>query len=124
LINFKYTLKTSVIGAVAGFFNGFFGSGGGTIVVPAMEKFLGIAAHKAHATAVAVILPMSVVSAAVYLLFKSKGTDINWEAIVFVSAGGMAGGFAGAKLLPKTPVSVLHKIFGIFMAAAGVRMLF
>ena len=30
-----------VIGVLTGFVNGLFGSGGGTLVVPAMERFLG-----------------------------------------------------------------------------------
>ena len=51
--------KKAAIGLVTGFANGLFGSGGGTIVVPAMERFLKVEEHKAHATAIAVILPLS-----------------------------------------------------------------
>lgn len=47
--------KRTAIGLVTGFANGLFGSGGGTIVVPAMERFLGEEEHKAHATAIAAI---------------------------------------------------------------------
>ena len=54
--------KRTAIGLVTGFANGLFGSGGGTIVVPAMERFLGEEEHKAHATAIAVILPLSLLS--------------------------------------------------------------
>ena len=59
--------KRTAIGLVTGFANGLFGSGGGTIVVPAMERFLGEEEHKAHATAIAVILPLSLLSLGVYL---------------------------------------------------------
>ena len=48
--------KAILIGAVTGFANGLFGSGGGTIVVPCMERFLNVEEHKAHATAIAIIL--------------------------------------------------------------------
>ena len=116
----KNTLIASTIGVVVGFFNGFFGSGGGTIVVPAMEKFMKTSTHKAHATAVAVILPLSIVSAFVYV----RGADVDWVATIIISLGGMAGGFIGARLLKKTPPKILHKLFGACMILAGVRMIF
>lgn len=110
---------SSVIGIITGFANGLFGSGGGTIVVPAMEKFLKVEAHKAHATAIAIILPLSVLSAFIYL----KNGDIQWKIVLFVSLGGMVGGFIGAKFLNKIPTKWLHKIFGTFMIVAAVRMI-
>ena len=51
--------QKSLIGIVTGAANGLFGAGGGTILVPALEKFLKIEAHKAHATALAAIFPLS-----------------------------------------------------------------
>ena len=44
--------KIRLTGLVTGFVNGLFGSGGGTLVVPAMERFLCVETHKAHATAI------------------------------------------------------------------------
>lgn len=110
---------SSVIGLITGFANGLFGSGGGTIVVPAMERFLKVEPHKAHATAIAIILPLSVLSAFIYL----KGGSIDWKTVLYISAGGMVGGFIGAKMLNKIPTKWLHKIFGIFMIAAAVKMI-
>jgi len=112
---------SSVIGITAGFLNGLFGSGGGSIAVPAMQKFLKIETHKSHATAVAVILALSVVSVVVYLI---NGKVDDWTAVLYVSAGGLAGGFIGAKLLNKIPTKLLHKIFGVCLIAAAVRMIF
>ena len=96
--------KRTAIGLVTGFANGLFGSGGGTIVVPAMERFLKVEEHKAHATAIAVILPLSLLSLGVYL----------WKAV---------GGFVGAKLLQRVSGVWLHRIFGAFMLAAAVRLI-
>jgi len=115
----KNLFISAVIGTVTGLANGLFGAGGGTVVVPCMERLLDVDAHKAHATAIAIILPLSVISAFIYL----KGTDIDLKSILFVSVGGMIGGFIGAKLLNKIPSKWLHKIFGIFMIAAAVKML-
>lgn len=110
---------SSVIGAVTGFANGLFGSGGGTIVVPAMQRFLKVETHKAHATAIAVILPLSVISVFIYL----KNIDVHWDAVICVSIGGIIGGRIGAKLLNKLKAKWLRKMFGAFMIAAAVRMI-
>ena len=113
-------LKSGAIGIITGFFNGLFGSGGGTVAVPAMERFLDVDTHKAHATAIAVILPLSVISSLVYV----KAGEIDWLTTLLVSAGGCVGGFIGAKLLSKLSANWLHKIFGLCMALAGIRMIF
>ena len=110
--------KTAVIGIITGLANGLFGSGGGTVVVPCMEKYLDINAHKSHATAIAIILPLSVLSAAIYI-FKA---DVPWAEAAAVSVGGGVGGFIGAKLLNKISGRWLHIIFGVAMLAAAVRM--
>ena len=111
-------IKTALIGIITGFANGLFGSGGGTIVVPCMEKYLGVDAHKSHATAIAIILPLSVLSAGIYI-FKA---DVPWKETLLVSAGGIIGGVAGAKLLNKISSRKLHIIFGLAMLAAAVMM--
>lgn len=103
---------------ITGLANGLFGSGGGTVVVPCMEKYLDINAHKSHATAIAIILPLSVLSAAIYI-FKA---DVPWAEAAAVSVGGVVGGFIGAKLLNKISGRWLHIIFGVAMLAAAVRM--
>ena len=113
----KWTLPT---GLVVGLLNGLFGAGGGTVLVPALEKFKPLETHKAHATALAVILPLSVVSAIIYVW----GVDVNWPAVGLVSAGGVAGGVVGAKLLNKISAGWLNIIFGLFLAAGAIRMLF
>jgi uncharacterized membrane protein YfcA len=112
-------LKFLTIGALTGTANGLFGSGGGTIAVPAMILILGMEDHKAHATAISIILPLTVISALLYISNGYYNLDITWK----VTLGGMAGGFIGAKLLNKCPTKILGKIFAIFIAIAAIRML-
>ena len=107
------------IGSLVGLANGIFGAGGGTLMVPILERF-GLETHKAHATTVAVMLPLSVVSVVVYVW----GVDVDWTAVGFVSAGGVVGGVIGAKLLNKLPAAWLNILFGLFISAGAVRMLF
>lgn len=113
--------KQRGIGLVTGFANGLFGSGGGTIVVPAMERWLRVEEHHAHATAIGVILPLSLLSLAIYLWKTDLGAV--WQIALAASAGGLAGGIVGARLLRKVSGLWLHRIFGAFLLAAAVRML-
>ncbi|NLL70949.1 MAG: sulfite exporter TauE/SafE family protein [Epulopiscium sp.] len=118
MIGFDY-IKSIGIGIITGFVNGFFGSGGGIIVVPALESIVGLKKHEAHATAIGVILPLSILSAFVYMKqgLLTKGY-LSW-----ITLGGVLGGYIGAKWLPKISTSWLHKIFGIFMIVAAIRMM-
>lgn len=107
------------VGGITGIANGFFGAGGGTVLVPAMERLLKIEEHKAHATAIAVILPLSVISAFLYV----RKVDMDYSLLLWASLGGVAGGYVGARLLPNISKKWLHIIFGGFMIAAAARMI-
>ena len=111
-------LISAVGGVIAGFLNGLFGSGGGTIIVPFLEEFLNQDEHKAHATAILIILCFTVLS----LFFYGFQNNLNISLALKVSAGGVLGGAIGAKLLKKLSGSLLRKIFGAFMLIAAVRM--
>lgn len=108
-----------IIGAVTGTANGFFGAGGGTVLVPAMERLMDVEEHKAHATAIAVILPLSVISAFLY----RENVKANYSTLLMVSLGGIVGGYIGARLLGRIPKKWLHIIFGGFMITAAARMI-
>lgn len=113
-------MKVILIGLVAGIINGLFGSGGGTIIVPALVFILGIEDHKAHATTISIILPLTIISTFIYF----KNGAIDFTICLYIALGGIIGGFLGAKLLNKVPKNILRKIFGIFMIIAGIRMVF
>ena len=107
-------------GITAGFFNGLFGSGGGTIIVPFLEKFLKLDPKKSHATAILIISGFTAVS----LFFYGFSQSLDYLLALKVSAGGVVGGYVGAKLLSRLTFGAIHKIFGLFMIAAAVRMVF
>ncbi|WP_429083287.1 sulfite exporter TauE/SafE family protein [Brassicibacter mesophilus] len=116
----KFDPKILFIGFVTGIVNGLFGSGGGTIVVPAMIFLLGVEDHKAHATAISIILPLTIIST--YIYFRHGILDLR--PALLVTIGGVLGSFIGAKLLNKIPCNILRKIFGVFMIIAAIRMVF
>ena len=115
----KYlNLKNVLGGAVIGVINGLLGSGGGMVAVPVLKK-LGFSQTDAQANAIVVILPISVLSAALYLL---RGYVAVTDAIIYIP-GGILGTLIGIFLLKKISPKYLKKIFGAFMIFAGVRLL-
>lgn len=105
-----------IIGFISGLINGFLGTGGGTIVVPSIEM-LGVDTKKSHATAIAIILPITAISAFFY--FRQGNIDI--KSTVAVSVSGSIGAIIGAKLLKKIPSHYLKILFGISMVIGGIR---
>ena len=106
---------------IAGAANGLFGAGGGSILVPGLERFFPLETHKAHATALAVMFPLSVVSAVIYTI--STNVEVAWLTVLYVSIGGVTGGVIGAKLLKKLSAAWLNILFGLFLAAGAIRIL-
>ena len=114
----KQKTKLILLGVLAGFCNGLFGSGGGMIVVPCLEKYAGLDVHKAHATAIAVIFPITVVSIFTYAL----SGNVSSQYLVVCSIGGIIGSFIGAKLLKRFSGKLIKRIFAVAIIIASVRM--
>ena len=112
-------LRPVLAGAAAGLINGFFGGGGGMVLVPLLAGWCGLGQRKAFATSVAIILPMCLVSAAVYWL--RVGIDLS-AALPYL-LGGLAGGFLGGKLFARVPAPLLRRAFALFLLYGGVRNL-
>ena len=116
---FKRYIKYIFIGIITGIANGLFGSGGGMIAVPAMILLLGADEHKAHATAISIILPLTIVSAFFYISNDYVDWSVTWKVIL----GGIAGGYIGARLLNICPANILRKVFAVFIIIGAVRLL-
>ena len=106
-----------VLGAAAGFLNGLFGAGGGVAVVPLLE-WSGLESKKAHATSIAVILPLCVFSALFYL----RGITPPWQEALWYLPLGFVGAVLGAKFLQKVDNRLLRRIFGGIILASAVRL--
>lgn len=116
--NKKYG-KFILTGAAAGLLNGLFGAGGGMALVPMLYRD-GLPAQKAHATSIAIILPLSLLSGIFYL---SLGHLVVSDALPFLPLG-LVGAAVGGWLLPKVQTVWLHRLFGVLALYAGGRLLF
>lgn len=113
----KQTYKYAITGALAGFANGFFGTGGGLFLVPLFTRWAGLEPRKAFATSVAVVLPLSLVSAAIYFYKGALDFSACWPYL----AGGFLGGIASGCVFKKVPLTFLRRAFGAFILYGGVR---
>ena len=104
-------------GIAIGFINALFGAGGGMIAVPLLRR-MSASQKQAQATAICVILPLTVISSAVYL---KNGYVRFGQALPFLPLG-VVGAVIGTRLLKKLSNSILKKIFALFMLWAGIRM--
>lgn len=114
----KQNFFMAAAGCAVGAVNGIFGGGGGMLVVPLLTAAGGKPPLVAHATAILVILPVSLASAAVYLW----GGHFEAELFIAVSLGMLAGGVAGAQLLDACSPAAVTMAFAAVMFAAGLRM--
>lgn len=106
-------------GAFIGFVNGFFGAGGGMLAVPLLVFAAGLNEKQAHATAIAVILPLSLISGIIYSLNGAMNTTVFTPVLL----GTVLGGIIGAILLSKLNNKLLAIIFYGVMLAAGIKLI-
>lgn len=115
----RMPVKYAVASILAGAANGCFGGGGGMVLLPLLTRWCRVEEKTAFATCVAVILPLSAVSAAVYLL--RQGFEL--AAALPYLLGGLAGGLVGGRLFRCVSVEWLRGLFAAFLVYGGVRYL-
>lgn len=106
-------------GALVGAANSLFGGGGGMLAVPLLIK-TGLKEKSAHATAILLILPVSLLS---FLLYVLRGF-YNPSVLIPTALGVTAGGAVGAKLLGVLPTETVKKIFCVLQLFAGIFLFF
>ena len=109
--------KYAVTGGLAGAANGLFGAGGGMLLVPLLVRWCRVEERRAFATSVAVIFPISVVSAVVYWMHGA----VDWRAALPYLAGGLAGGLIAGKIFRNVKLVWIRRAFGVLIVYGGVR---
>jgi uncharacterized membrane protein YfcA len=104
---------------VAGCLSGMLGIGSGALKVIAMDRIMGIPFKVSTATSSFMIGVTGVASAAIYL----KRGYIHPLIALPVMLGVLAGSMAGARLLPRLPVTTLRRVFAVAVAVIGIQMI-
>ncbi|MBU0469527.1 MAG: sulfite exporter TauE/SafE family protein [Candidatus Omnitrophica bacterium] len=109
------------LGLVAGLFSGFFGIGGGIILIPSLLYFFGMTQHQAQGTTLAIMLP-PVFFFAVWKYYSSG--HVNVPVAIFASVGLTVGAYLGANMVMGVPDIMLKRIFGCLLILVGIKMVF
>lgn len=112
-------LKLVLVGVVAGLVNGFFGAGGGLLLVPMISLVANQNSKVSHATTLAAVMFMCVVSSVVYI---SKN-EIDLKLILVCGIGSLIGSFFGTKLLKNLKNNIIDLVFSLVLILAGVGMI-
>jgi len=109
-----------VIAAVAtftGFLTGFFGVGGGFIVVPMLVLALGFPMKEASGTS---LLVMIIASSAGLAARVGTHSNVDWLVVLAFAAASMVGGFLGGPLTKRASASTLTTAFGLLLLGVCV----
>ena len=118
--NMKKRIFYPLSGALTGVINGLFGAGGGLVLVPLLLHGAGMEPKKALPTSVAIILPLSAVSAFQYLCRES----IAFSTLIPYLLGGAAGGALAGRYFQNFSILWLRRILGGFILYAGIKAVF
>lgn len=116
----KRKIAMCFVSLFIGAINGLFGAGGGMLAVPCLTYVWGLDEKSAHATAIAVILPLCLVSSVVYALKGNYEPSVILPTVIGVTIGGIV----GALLLKKMSANAVSFLFYALMTFAGFKMIF
>ena len=112
------TLLYAGIGLLAGLTAGWFGIGGGTIIVPALILLCGVPYHVAVGTSLALIIPISLAGTATSWRFNT----VDWRIATACAVTGMVGAILGSFFIQKIPELFARRAFAVFLLYAAWRL--
>jgi uncharacterized protein len=107
------------IGIVAGLTSGFFGIGGGIIIIPALVYFAGFTQSTAIGTSLAILLPPVGLMAAIEYY---RHGHVNIKAALIIAACLFVTAWLSSIFANKLPQNTIKFMFGIFVTVIGVYM--
>lgn len=112
-------VRVLLAGTGVGILTGFFGVGGGFVIVPALVLALGFTMPEAVGTSLVVI----VINSAVSLITRLGAGGVDWTVVVPFAVSSMAGVLVGGRLAgKKDPSSLQFAFVGLLVAVALYTM--
>jgi uncharacterized membrane protein YfcA len=108
--------KVVAAGLVVGFMTGFFGVGGGFVIVPALTLALGMSMPQAVATSLVVIS----ISSAGALLARAGTASFDWAVIVPFTVAAIVGSLGGKKVADRVSGAALTRAFAVLLIAVAI----
>lgn len=118
-LNAPCSIALAGAGIVVGVLSGFFGVGGGFLIVPALMLITTMGIHRAVATSLLVITLIGLSGTASAAL---SGREVDWALMGLFVAGGVVGMFSGRLLARFLAGVTLQRVFAIAMIATALFM--
>lgn len=118
-MNWKKFLGTLFAGGAAGGINGLFGTGGGLVLVPCLNRYTELEEEQVFPCSVSIILPICIVSVCMNMdqnMYQLHGAQ--WYLL-----GGILGGTCAGFLGRYIPTKYLHRTLGFMILWGGLRYL-
>ena len=115
-----FAVGSILIGLFAGIASGFFGIGGGLVMIPAMVYFFNLTQHQAQGTSLAVLTPPLVLFAAIR--YYNEG-NVNLHMAVFIALGFIGGAYLGATFVHYVSDPMLKRLFGVLLLVVSIKMI-
>jgi uncharacterized membrane protein YfcA len=109
-----------VAGAAVGFVTGFFGVGGGFLIVPTLAVALAFTMRTAVGTSLAIITATSLLA---FLAHLASGRSIDIGVTAALTAACVAGAITGAALAGRVPQRFLSRAFALLVCAVAAYLL-
>lgn len=110
------TLKVLAAGTGVGLLTGFFGVGGGFVIVPALVLALGFSMPEAVGTSLLVI----VINSLVALAMRAGAGGIEWDVVVPFAVSSMAGVLVGGRLAGTKDPGTLQRAFVVLLVVVAI----
>ncbi len=112
--------KAGGSGLAVGSMTGFFGVGGGFLIVPALTTLLGLTMRRAVATSLAIITVTGLAALASHL---AEGAQPDWPLTLVLCGSAAAGGLAGSSIGSRLPPKALAHAFGVTVVVVALFLL-
>lgn len=112
--------KVAGFGFLVGLVSGYFGIGGGFLIVPSLMFSAGLCITRAIGTSLISVGTFGVASGLEYWYY---GDVLPIIAVLYV-LGGVAGGYLGTSLAVKAPKRTLRIAYGVIIVLVGIYMLY
>ena len=112
--------RTLIAGVAVGLLTGFFGVGGGFLVVPMLALTMGFPLRRAIGTSLVIVGFVSLAGLGAHL---SRGADLDAGIAAAMAVACAAGALAGARLSERLPQRALGHAFALLLGAVGVYIL-
>lgn len=109
-----------VAGVLVGFLTGFFGVGGGFLIVPTLALALAFTMRTAIGTSLAIITATSLIGLGVHLL---AGRSLDIGVTTAMTAACVIGALAGASLAARVPQQALGRAFAVLVTCVAGYLL-